>query len=60
MSIHNKAPEAEELRRTRLILWCEVVNSVAGASNASNPESMSKWADYAVNEFDRRIQDGEL
>ena len=37
-------------------LWCDVVSSVASASNSTNEMTMIRWADTALTAFDERFR----
>lgn len=36
-------------------LWMRVVVAVASSNNATSRDSMNRWADHALTEFDKRF-----
>lgn len=39
----------------KMQLWIEIAKVVAGSSNSVHKNSMVSWADYAVEEFEKRF-----
>lgn len=52
----NKDLTIEEIHENfRKELWCNVYVGYVSASNSSDPNGASRWADIALNEFDKRF-----